>query len=147
MFQCENEIEVQFGDCDPAAIVFFPNYFRWFDQCFNGLLRQAAIPIELLRAEYGVVGFPLLEAGAKFLNSSTVGDRLTVTSRIVEVARKTVRVQHLFTRDGLTLLDGWEVRVWAGPHPEDAKRIKADIIPEGIVAILSNPPAPQALPA
>jgi len=22
---------VEFGDCDPAQIVFYPNYFRWMD--------------------------------------------------------------------------------------------------------------------
>jgi 4-hydroxybenzoyl-CoA thioesterase len=25
------EIKVQFGDCDPAGIVFFPNFSKWMD--------------------------------------------------------------------------------------------------------------------
>ena len=25
------EIQVQFGDCDPAGIVFFPNFSKWMD--------------------------------------------------------------------------------------------------------------------
>ena len=24
-------VRVEFGDCDPAAIVWFPNFFRWID--------------------------------------------------------------------------------------------------------------------
>ena len=24
-------VDEQFGDCDPAGIVFFPNYSRWMD--------------------------------------------------------------------------------------------------------------------
>jgi 4-hydroxybenzoyl-CoA thioesterase len=26
-----HRVQVQFGDCDPAQIAFFPNYFRWCD--------------------------------------------------------------------------------------------------------------------
>ena len=24
-------IRIQWGDCDPAGIVFYPNFFRWMD--------------------------------------------------------------------------------------------------------------------
>ena len=26
-------VRVQWGDCDPAGIVFYPRYFEWFDAC------------------------------------------------------------------------------------------------------------------
>ena len=26
-----HEVEIEFGDCDPAGIVFYPNHFRMFD--------------------------------------------------------------------------------------------------------------------
>ena len=32
--------QVSFGDCDPAEIVFYPNFFRWVDRCFHEMLRQ-----------------------------------------------------------------------------------------------------------
>ncbi|HIL88646.1 MAG TPA: acyl-CoA thioesterase, partial [Deltaproteobacteria bacterium] len=25
-------VRIGWGDCDPAQIVFYPNYFAWFDQ-------------------------------------------------------------------------------------------------------------------
>jgi acyl-CoA thioesterase FadM len=29
------EILVAWGDCDPAGIVYYPNYFHWFDTIFQ----------------------------------------------------------------------------------------------------------------
>jgi 4-hydroxybenzoyl-CoA thioesterase len=26
-----HQVRVEFGDCDPARIVWFPNFFRWID--------------------------------------------------------------------------------------------------------------------
>ena len=32
-------IEVKFGDCDPAGIVFYPNFYRWFDEAVHAAAR------------------------------------------------------------------------------------------------------------
>ena len=45
MFVNRIRIRVEFGDCDPAQIVFFANYFRWFDQCTTALFRAAGLPL------------------------------------------------------------------------------------------------------
>ena len=34
-------IRVQWGDCDPAGIVFYPRYFEWFDACTILLFEKA----------------------------------------------------------------------------------------------------------
>ncbi|BEU28074.1 hypothetical protein PBP221_82140 (plasmid) [Paraburkholderia sp. 22B1P] len=36
-------IDVQFGDCDPAGIVFFPNYLRWVDAAFHAHFIQCGL--------------------------------------------------------------------------------------------------------
>lgn len=33
---------VEFGDCDPAGIVWFPNFFRWIDAASRHFLPNAA---------------------------------------------------------------------------------------------------------
>ena len=38
-------IRVDWGHCDPAGIVFYPNYFRWFDQCTSALFESAGLPL------------------------------------------------------------------------------------------------------
>jgi acyl-CoA thioesterase FadM len=39
MLAHRSSFEVQFGDCDPAGIVFYPNYLAWFDAAFGRMLR------------------------------------------------------------------------------------------------------------
>ncbi len=33
MLKNVHRIRVEWGDCDPAGIVFYPRYFEWFDRC------------------------------------------------------------------------------------------------------------------
>ena len=33
MLKNTRTIRIQWGDCDPAGIVFYPRYFEWFDAC------------------------------------------------------------------------------------------------------------------
>ena len=43
-------VRVEFGDCDPAGIVWFPNFFRWIDAASrhffaeHGLLKPSPSP-------------------------------------------------------------------------------------------------------
>ena len=55
-------VQVHFGDCDPAGIVFFPNFSRWMDQSSLAFFAACGIPPwrELERTR-GIVGTPLLE--------------------------------------------------------------------------------------
>ncbi|ANP90930.1 hypothetical protein BMW22_27065 (plasmid) [Rhizobium leguminosarum] len=38
MNQANLSQKVKFGDCDAAGIVFYPNYFAWFDPTFHSWL-------------------------------------------------------------------------------------------------------------
>ena len=41
MFSNTTRVEIQFGDCDPAGIVYYPNYFRFFDNATAAMLSAA----------------------------------------------------------------------------------------------------------
>jgi 4-hydroxybenzoyl-CoA thioesterase len=125
-------LSVQFGDCDPANIVFYPNYYRWFDAAAHHFLNEAGLGWEQLRARYGAVGMPLIETGAVYKRPASCGDRLEIESRVVECSRKSLRMQHLVRRDGELLVDGFEMRILAATHPEDPKRLKVLEITEEI---------------
>ena len=34
-------IRIEWGDCDPAGIVFYPQYFKWFDAAAAALVAAA----------------------------------------------------------------------------------------------------------
>lgn len=103
---------VEWGHCDPARIVFYPNYFFWFDTTFQHWLRLAGLSQATLTERYGVVGTPILEAHAKFLVASTDGDRLEAQACIEKFGAKRFRIDYRLTRQQQTLVEGYEVRAW-----------------------------------
>ena len=66
---------VEFGDCDPAGIVFYPNYFRWMDASTLHFFRAAGIPAwQQLAIETGIIGTPIVDVSARFLRTASYGD-------------------------------------------------------------------------
>ena len=37
-------VRVEFGDCDPARIVWFPNFFRWIDAASRHFFVECGVP-------------------------------------------------------------------------------------------------------
>jgi len=130
-------ILVQFGDCDPGKIVYYPNYFRWFDECTADLFRSVGLPLRELFKTHGVWGIPLVDARARFITPSTYGDEMEVESSVIEWRKSSFVIGHKFFRNGELLLEGSEIRVWAGPDPTDPQRMKGLPVPQEIVAKLS----------
>ena len=127
-------IQISWGHCDPAKIVFYPNYFIWFDQSAHHLFDKAGANMSDLMDQYGVVGLPIVDAHAEFIYPSKYGDEIRVTSWISEWREKTLIVTHEIHNNGLLAVKGTEVRVWAKPHPDDPKRLQAQVIPDSIRA-------------
>ena len=138
MFVNRIRIRVEFGDCDPANIVFFANYFRWFDQCTSALFRAAGLPVRRLFKSHGVVGIPLVEARARFIIPSTYGDELVAESCVTEWRNSSFVVRHRFLREGVLALEGWETHVWAVAHPTAPHRLKSVPLPEDVIRKLSG---------
>ncbi len=106
------EFEVQWGDCDPADIVYYPNYYRWFDNASHRMFNSRGFDLEALAARFGALGFPLVNAEARFIRPSAVGDAMLIESRVSAFSNKTVTVDHTVTRDGKLLVEGREVRIF-----------------------------------
>src|SRR5580692_3010502 len=70
-------IQVEWGDCDPACIVFYPRYFEWFDACTSALLATAGFSKPDLFSKEGI-GIPMVDTRSRFLIPSQFGDQLTV---------------------------------------------------------------------
>jgi 4-hydroxybenzoyl-CoA thioesterase len=132
MFISRRRIRVDWGHCDPAGIVFYPNYFRWFDECTSALFESAGLPLPALYREHGLKGFPLLEANATFSAAASFGDDLDTEASVDEWSAKTFKVRHRFLRGATPIVEGWELRVCAVPHPDDPGRIKAAPIPDEV---------------
>ncbi len=124
----------QWGDCDPADIVFYPNYFRWFDAASRTYLEQILPPKRAMLERYGILGFPIVDASARFMRPSSYGDAIELRSAVEQWNERRFTVLHRGVRGGELLFEGREVRVAVRQHPEHAGRLQSIPIPEEIVA-------------
>ncbi len=120
---------IEWGDCDPAQIVFYPNYFKWFDEGSHHLFALAGISHTRMAEEFQALGTPLVEAKATFKAPSLYFDRIEIASQVSQWAEKTFTVSHSITNNGRLAVQGYEIRILATRHPDDPKRLKAVAIP------------------
>ena len=100
---------IEWGDCDPAGIVFYPNNYAWFDRTFHDWLRRFgghAVLCEKLAA----VGIGLMEASARFHTPMRDGDVLTLTLSIREWERKCLHLAYEGRVGERLAVSGMEVR-------------------------------------
>ncbi|HUZ66171.1 MAG TPA: acyl-CoA thioesterase [Beijerinckiaceae bacterium] len=135
MIIARREILIEWGDCDPAGIVFNPRYFEWFDACAAGLFAQAGLTKLELTDCFGIVGIPLVETRAKFLLSSRWGERVSIESQIITFRRSSFDLRHRLLRGSQEAVIGEETRVWAARHPDDSSRLKSQPVPDQVKAL------------
>jgi 4-hydroxybenzoyl-CoA thioesterase len=131
-----HRVMVQFGDCDPAGIVFFPNFSRWMDESSLGFFMACGVPPwrELVKTR-GIVGTPLLEIHTRFLKSATYGQAIEVRTSVEDWGAKVFRHRHQIFRGDELLCDGTELRVFVVRDPQDPERIRAITVPGDIRAL------------
>jgi 4-hydroxybenzoyl-CoA thioesterase len=84
-----HRVDICFGDCDPAGIVFYPNIFRWLDKSFHDWLRTMGGHASICE-QLGSIGLGLIEAQAQFRRPLTDGDVLIVGVAVLEWGSKTL---------------------------------------------------------
>lgn len=130
-----HRIEVEFGDCDPAGIVFYPNYFRYFDAATVRLFERAlGMKKATLLVRFGIAGIPMVDTGAKFIAPSHFGDTVEIVSSIASFGRSSFRVEHRLSNAGVLSVEAHEVRVWVGRDAGDPTTLKALTIPDEVRA-------------
>ena len=127
---------VEWGDCDPAQIVFNPRFFEWFDGCTAGLFDAAGYNKVALRTKFNFIGFPIVESRAKFLKPSRFGDTVRIETSATDIRRSSFDIRHHLFNGGELSVEAFETRVWTGPDPTDPSRIKSTPIPEEVARAL-----------
>jgi acyl-CoA thioester hydrolase len=108
----ETEFIVEWGDCDEAGVVFYPNYFYWFDCTFQRLLRGRGLSQRVLKNRFGAVT-PIVDVGAQFRGPARYDDVLRMQALIESWETKRFRVTYKLSTGGKPVAEGFEVRAWA----------------------------------
>ena len=133
------QIRIEWGDCDPGGIVFFPRYFEYCDACTNALFERAGLPKPELLKVHCIAGIPLVEARARFIVPSQFGDTVTVESCVSEWGRSSFSVHHKIFKEDVLALEIFEKRVWVTRIEGDTIRYKGIPVPEEVKSRFNGP--------
>jgi 4-hydroxybenzoyl-CoA thioesterase len=130
-------VRIEWGDCDPAGIIFFPNYFRIFDHStamlFETVLGMSKFEM-FKRLEF--TGWPLVRTQAKFIKPTRFGDDVTVESK-VSFGRSSFDIEHRLSLNGDLCAECSEKRVWTVRDAEG--RLKSHPVPDQVLERFRSP--------
>jgi len=147
MFHNIRELTIEWGQCDPAGIVFNPRFFEIFDAS-TAFLFAAALGMNkrAMMNTYNMAGFPLVKTQADFKVPAAFGDKIQVDRTVAALRRTSFHVRHRVWKEDELAVEGCETRVWVVRHPDDPMRIKSQPIPDEVAARLradAQAPAPH----
>lgn len=124
-------VRIEWGDCDPAGIIFNARYFEIFDASTAALF-ESALGInkrQMLKA-FNSAGIPLVRTEARFVKPPRFGDDVSIESRIA-FGRSSFGVEHRVRLDGELCAEASEVRVWVVPDGNGG--IKSRPVPHAVL--------------
>ena len=98
------DYRVCYGDTDQMGVVYYANYFVFFERGRTEMLRQVGFPYSRLE-EIGVF-LPVIEAKCRYFAPARYDDLLTLRSTVLELDRVCLRIGTLVLREGKTLVSG-----------------------------------------
>lgn len=132
------QVRVEWGDCDPARIVFYPRYFAWVDASAHHMLEKGGLDHDHLIEKYGVRGLVLGRVGMDFKTTGLFGDTLDIESTVSRVGGGSFDISHTIHRANELILTGQETRIWAVEDPDSPVGISAEKIPGEVRTILEG---------
>ncbi|MBO0758469.1 MAG: acyl-CoA thioesterase [Bradyrhizobiaceae bacterium] len=132
-------LRIEWGDCDPAGIVFYPRYFEMFDTSTTALFERALgmKKSEFLKA-YDAVGYAMVDTRARFRSPTRFGDDVVIETTITELKPSSFSVQHRLMKDDVVAVEAFETRVWVGRDPDDPDKFKAKPFPSEMMERLKR---------
>jgi len=136
MFTNRRTVRIEWGDCDPAGIVYFPRFVEYFDASTAHLFEAAGFPKAAMLKRFAAAGFPMVDLKVTFQASASYGEDVEIESSIAGIGRSSFKVHHKLFRAGQLAVEGFETRVWTVHDPDSPGRLKGQALPEEVKAAL-----------
>lgn len=94
--------KLQFGDCDPSGIAYFPSYLDLMVQVVEEFFDAAGVPWKVLIGQRRI-GTPTVRLEVTFARPGFHGDRLDFAVRVVRIGNSSLDLEHTVSANGLTL--------------------------------------------
>lgn len=133
-FSNTRKVRIEWSDCDPAGIIFYPRYFAIFDAATVALFERA-LGMTMIRylKSFDFTGHPLLRTRARFVRPTRYGDDVTVDSTI-SFGDSSFDVEHRLKLDTVTCVECSETRVWMARDPANPGGSKPAPVPDAVRA-------------
>jgi len=134
-FTYRRRLTIEWGQCDPAGIVFNSRFFEIFDASTWRMFQVAlgVKPHELAGA-FGIMGIPLVDVRANFIKPVKFGDAVETTTWVSEFRKSSFDVEHRLSVNGELAVEGSEIRVWATRSKDDPEKFGGSAIPADVIA-------------
>jgi 4-hydroxybenzoyl-CoA thioesterase len=128
-------VKVEFGDCDPAQIAYYPNLVTWADHSTHHLFEAGGFPLRDLQVNRGIQ-MPVVGLIVRFLSPAIWGDEIDIDSHIARWGSKSFDVHHRITNaaTGAPVAEATETRVCVALDPKHPKKILGQVIPDDLRA-------------
>ncbi|MEM7540867.1 MAG: acyl-CoA thioesterase [Pseudomonadota bacterium] len=134
------ERTVQWGECDPFGLVYYPHMLAWFNDTEHDAFRRVGLPIDKM-IEANHTTFVMGEVKFRFTGPAAYGDRVTCIVELQSMGTSTLRYRTtaLHTDSGAPVYEGSATRVYANIKAD--KTLGAATIPDDMREILgaANP--------
>lgn len=110
MAHSETTIRVRYAETDQMGVVYYGNYFTWFEVGRVELCRQLGFEYKRMEAEddsYIVVA----EASCRYKRPARFDDLLTIRTQVKETQRRTIRFGYEIFNDGELIATGETLHV------------------------------------
>lgn len=142
-------VQVGWGDCDPAGIVFYPRFYAWMDTVSHVLAREMGIPREsMLPPTTDLLGFPVVGTQAQYTAPARMDDLLEVRTWVARVGRTSLSLRHEILRieaDGTEtpIANGREDRVFISQGPTGLQPRELTTPMRAALARFADPRGPE----
>lgn len=120
-------VRVYYEDTDSGGVVYYANYLKFMERARTEWLRSLGFEQDRLAGELGVI-FAVTEVDLRYLRPARFNEALTVSARVIERGRASLRFAQAVCRGEEILCEG-HVRIAS----LDATSFRPRAVPQGIL--------------
>lgn len=121
----QHDVRVIFGDTDQMGIVYYANYYRYFEGARAAYLRDKGRSYKDMH-EWGVA-LPVVESHCKYLSPAHYEDILAVHTRVTGIRGASLRFEYEIMRGDTAIVSGYTVHACVHPDTGKPRRIPPEL--------------------
>jgi 4-hydroxybenzoyl-CoA thioesterase len=139
MFSVTRRLEIEWGQCDPAGIVYYPQFLSMFDWSTMKLFQKAlGMTKHEMMSTFDCGGIPIVKLETIFRKPCRFADIVDIESTMLKVGRTSFQIRHALTKGHELCVECKQVRVWVAHSPDDRTKIQPIPIPAQVAECFTN---------